>query len=75
MNRPQWFLAGIAAGAIAGLLYAPQAGRRTRSTLAAKTKRSRRFLREHGADLRDNVSQTFGRGRSVVSKSIRNVMG
>lgn len=75
MNRAYYFLIGIAAGAVAGLLYAPQAGRRTRTQIASKTKRSRRFLREHSAGLRDNVTDTFGRSRLAVSKSIREFMG
>ncbi|HTS77524.1 MAG TPA: YtxH domain-containing protein [Bryobacteraceae bacterium] len=75
MNRATFFLLGIAAGAVAGLLYAPQAGWRTRAKVAAKSKQGRRFLAEQSCELRDNVSETFGRGRIAVSKSIRGFMG
>ncbi len=75
MNRAMFFMAGIAAGAMAGLLYAPQQGSRTRAKLAAKSKQGRRFLREQSRELRDNVEETFGRGRVAVSKSIRGFMG
>jgi len=74
-NRMSWFLIGVAAGACAGLLYAPQAGRRTRAKLAAKSVQGQRFLREHGAEIRDNVAETFGRGRVAVGKSIRGFWG
>ena len=75
MNRANWFLLGILSGAIAGLLYAPQKGKHMRSMLASKSKQGRRFIREQTSDWKDNVSETFGRGRLAMSKSIRGFMG
>lgn len=75
MNRPVSFLWGLAAGSAAGLLFAPQPGRRTRALLASKSKQGRRFLRDRSAELCDNVAGTWGRGRVAVAKSMRGFWG
>lgn len=75
MNRPVFFLLGIASGTVAGLLYAPQPGRRTRAMIASKSKQGQRFLRDQSAKLRDGVEDTFGCGRVAITRSMRHVLG
>ena len=54
------FLCGVAAGAIAGILLAPESGKDTRKKLAAKAK----DLRD---DLNEQFSGSFGRIADKVS--------
>ena len=39
-NSLVWFLAGLGAGALLGVLYAPRSGRETRQALREKAERS-----------------------------------
>jgi len=62
------FLAGAAAGAIAGLLFAPDKGSNTRKNIADKASKI-------SSDLRENFGQKVDNLREVVSDFVDDVKG
>ncbi|HTD43417.1 MAG TPA: YtxH domain-containing protein [Bryobacteraceae bacterium] len=65
-ERMIWFVAGAALGAAVALLYAPQAGDRTRRMISRKAKESREVLSESGRDLLDKGRDLYEKGRKVA---------
>ena len=61
-----WFLIGAAAGASMALLYAPQAGHKTRRILGRKLTEGREALEEQGSDLLEKSRELFEKGRKVA---------
>jgi gas vesicle protein len=61
-----WFLVGAAMGAGVALLYAPQAGDKTRRLLGRKIADGRDALSEQGGDLLDRSKELFEKGRKVA---------
>lgn len=62
------FLLGIGAGAVIGLLLAPQSGFDTRRMLASKTQERADSLKEQVSDLFDSASEMVDTGRAKVVK-------
>ena len=56
------FLCGVAAGAIAGILLAPESGKDTRKKLAAKAK-----------DLRDDLNEQFSGSFGRIADKVGNL--
>ena len=79
-----WFLVGATIGATVALLYAPQAGDRTRRLIGRKLADGRDALSENGADIiergrdlfekgrrvADDAAEMFERGRKLVSEKL-----
>ncbi len=79
-NDIVWFLAGMALGVTAGLLFAPQSGEETRTQLRNAARRGGERLKEQtehvysqgrdlferGKALADEASELFERGRNLV---------
>ena len=65
-ERMIWFVAGAALGAAVALLYAPQAGDRTRRMISRKAKEGREVLSESGRDLLDKGRDLYEKGRQVA---------
>ncbi|MBV9574403.1 MAG: YtxH domain-containing protein [Acidobacteriales bacterium] len=63
-----WFVAGIGVGALAGVLYAPQAGEETREELWAKAEAGRDFVRERTRGVREQASDWAERGKDVLNQ-------
>jgi gas vesicle protein len=61
-----WFLVGASFGAAIALLYAPQAGDRTRRLIVRKLSDSRDMLADSRADLMDKGRDLFEKGRRVA---------
>jgi len=64
-----WFLAGASFGAAIALLYAPQAGDRTRRLIVRKLSDGRDVLSDSGADLMDKGRELFEKGRRVADEA------
>jgi gas vesicle protein len=70
-----WFLAGIACGALAGILYAPHSGDETRQTLRAKAKEGCQYMQDRTQHMRERAGQWADRGRDVIKEQKENLRG
>ena len=62
-----YFLAGLGIGALIGILFAPQAGERTREVLAEKAEEGRDYLLRKGREVREQTSTFVDRGKEAFS--------
>lgn len=58
---------GLGIGLVAGLLFAPQSGARTRSYLIHTGRKGTRFLEKQTADIRKEIADTIERGKHAVA--------
>ena len=73
MARLAWFLAGIAMGTVAGLLYAPRSGEDTRQVLREKAEEGRVYLRDRTERARAQANEWVERGREALNEQKENV--
>jgi membrane protein len=64
------FLLGVAIGAVAALLLAPQSGEETRRDLRRGARRARRAAKDMAGDLTTKVGDTFDQARDRVEQGI-----
>ena len=64
------FLFGVAIGAVAALLLAPQSGAATRRDIRRGAKRARRAAQDLAGDISTKVSDTFDQARDRVERGI-----
>jgi gas vesicle protein len=62
------FLVGMGVGAVAAMLFAPQAGSETRGMIAGKAGESRDYLRHQSGNIRDSAGELVQRGRELVNR-------
>lgn len=62
------FLGGAAAGALAGILFAPQAGERTRRELGVYARKTEEDLIEKAKEARAALDEAIERGKSFVAE-------
>ena len=65
------FIAGLALGAVAALLLAPQSGAATRREIARYGKRARRAAERFAGDVRDRTEEAYDRARSEMRRGAR----
>jgi len=68
-NSVGWFLAGVAVGAAAALLYAPQSGRVTRKYIGRATKDSREAMESSGKELMERGKELYDRGKQIADEA------
>ena len=73
-NRYSYFLCGLAAGAAAGLLWAPKPGIKLRARIAKSAREGQDFVHRQGDDIRDAFQGTIKRGRRVVNEATESVV-
>ena len=61
-----WFLAGVAVGAAAALLFAPKTGRELRQLLGEKSAEGRDYLVETGRDIYGKGREIYERGKDLA---------
>jgi gas vesicle protein len=64
-----WFLAGMAVGAAAALLYAPQSGKETREYLGKTTHDGREAMEASGKELMDRGKELYERGKQIADEA------
>jgi gas vesicle protein len=67
-NRILWFILGIGAGVVTGLLFAPYSGSETREALLAKADEGREFIRNRAKEAREQASEWAERGKDVLNQ-------
>jgi gas vesicle protein len=67
-NSFLWFLAGLGAGAVVGVLYAPRSGSETREALRSKADEGRDYVRERAREAKSQASEWVDRGREVLNQ-------
>jgi len=67
-NSLVWFLAGLGAGALIGVLYAPRSGRETRQALRDKAEEGRDYVITRGRAAKEQASQWADKGREALGK-------
>jgi gas vesicle protein len=63
-----YFLTGLGMGALIGILFAPQAGEKTRELIASKAEEGRDYLRNRGQELRNQAADYVERGKDVLAE-------
>src|SRR5258708_39325426 len=62
------FGAGLAAGAVLGVLYAPRSGRETREAVLNSADEGKEYLKSRRREARETVSQWVDRGKDIVGQ-------
>ena len=62
-----YFLTGLGIGALVGILFAPQAGDRTRELIAGKAEEGRDFVFSKSRELRDQAADYVERGKEALA--------
>ena len=65
-----WFLAGLGAGALVGILYAPKAGRETREDLLNSAREGTDYLRHRTRQAADEVSALVDKSKEQVTEYV-----
>jgi gas vesicle protein len=63
-----YFLTGVSIGALAGVLFAPQSGKRTRELIANQAGESSEYLFQKGRELREQAAECVKRGKGVLAE-------
>jgi gas vesicle protein len=64
-----WFLAGVAVGAAAALLYAPQSGKETRHYIGKTSQEGRDAMEASGKELMDRGKELYERGKEIAEEA------
>ena len=65
-----YFLTGMGIGAMIGILFAPQAGEKTRELIAGKAEEGRDYLSQKGHEVRDQATSYVDRGKETAGSYV-----
>jgi gas vesicle protein len=63
-----YFLAGVGAGAVMVLLFAPETGEETRKLIAKKAEQGKDYVVSRGKELKGQAEEMVEKGKELVSK-------
>jgi gas vesicle protein len=63
-----WFLAGLAVGALVGVLYAPRSGDEMRDVIRSKAQESSEKARQSARKAREQAGEWVDRGNDVLNQ-------
>jgi gas vesicle protein len=64
------FLAGLGAGAVLGMLFAPSSGEETRTNLSERAKQGFEVAKSKGQEFSRRAQKAVGRGKEQVSQAV-----
>jgi gas vesicle protein len=67
-NSLLWFLAGLGLGALAGVLYAPKAGRETRDEILQRAEQGRDYMVNRARQAREQAQELAEKGRGFYTQ-------
>lgn len=62
-----YFLTGMGIGALVGILFAPQAGEKTRELIAGRAEEGRGYLTQKGLAAREQATSYVDRGKETAA--------
>ena len=65
-----YFLTGMGIGALIGILFAPQAGEKTRELIAGRAEEGRDYLTQKGRAVREQASAYVDRGKETAASYV-----
>jgi gas vesicle protein len=65
-----WFLVGLGAGALLGVLYAPKPGRETRDDLASSAREGSEYVKQRASEAANQVSGLVDRSKDQLSEYV-----
>ena len=65
-----YFLTGLGIGSLVGILFAPQAGEKTRDLIAGRAEEGRDFLTQKGRVAREQASTYVDRGKEAATSYV-----
>jgi len=69
-TRFLYFLTGLGIGALVGILFAPQAGEKTRELIAGRAEEGRDYLTQKGRAAREQASSYVERGKDAATSYV-----
>jgi gas vesicle protein len=67
-SRFIYFIAGVGIGALAGVLFAPRAGKETRQLLADRASEGRELIAKKSREVREQATDYMERGKGVLAQ-------
>lgn len=65
-NGLAWFVAGVAVGALVGVLYAPKSGKETRTGIANGAREGSEYLRNRARGAMDEMGNIVGKAKENI---------
>jgi gas vesicle protein len=72
-NAGSCFLCGIGFGVVAGLMFAPRSGERTRAEIRRRARDTRGYIEKQTSELSEQISDTFDRTKRAVNETANGI--
>ena len=72
-NGGSFFLCGMGFGVVAGLMFAPRSGERTRADILRRAKNTRGLIEKQTSELSDQINDTIDRTKRAVNETANGI--